>query len=64
MVGRRAKRGENWYFGVFVVCIRGTFDILVFKVILGSFNAVVTEWPVPRKRKAMERNGVKFDTRG
>ena len=39
-----------------------TFDLLVFKVILGSFGAFVLKWPVTRKRLAAEQNGVKLGT--
>ncbi len=37
-------------------CIWGAFDLLVFKIILGS------KWPVTRKQLAIERNRVKFRT--
>ena len=35
--------------GVAVICIWSTFDLLVLKVILGSFCALVSEWLVTRK---------------
>ena len=46
------------------ICIPvcGTFDPLVFKVILGSFGALVSDWPVTQKRLAVEQKGVKFGT--
>ena len=37
----RAKRIESWEPGVIVKGIVGTFDLLVFKVIWGSFGALV-----------------------
>ena len=58
---RRAKRGEIWdKQGVVVTSMLGAFGLLVLKVILGSFSALVSNWPVTRKRLAVERNGVKF----
>ncbi len=36
---RRAKRSEIWDSWVVTIHIRGTFGILAFKVILGSFGA-------------------------
>ncbi len=42
----RAKRSEIWDLGVDVKCIRGTFDLVVFQVILGSFSAFVSKWPL------------------
>ncbi len=41
----------------------GTFDHLVFKMIWGSFGALVSKLPVTRKRLAVEKNGVKFGAR-
>ncbi len=41
-----------------------TFDLLVFKVILGSFCAPVSNRPITRKRLAVEQTGVKFGFRG
>ena len=35
--------------GVVVICIWSTFDLLVFKDILGSLCVLVSEWPVTRK---------------
>ncbi len=57
--GRRAKRGEIWEF---VTCIWGTIDLLVIKVILRSFGALVSKWHATGKRLAVERNGLKFAT--
>ncbi len=37
---RRAKRSEIWDSWVVVQHIRGTFDTLAFKVILGSFEVL------------------------
>ena len=39
MASRRAKRNEIWESWVVVMCIWGTFDLLVFKVILETFRA-------------------------
>ncbi len=60
MAGRRAIRSEIWESGVIVTRIWGTFDLLVFKVILGSFGAFVSKWPVTQKRLAIEPTGMKF----
>ncbi len=51
--GRRAKRGEIWVLGVLVNHIVGTLDLVVLKVILGLFGAIVSKWPVTRKRLAV-----------
>ena len=40
------------------------FEILVFKIILGSFGTLVSKWPVTRKQLAVERNSVKLGTLG
>ncbi len=37
----------------------GTFDLLVFEVIFGSFGALVSKWPETRKWLTVEQN-VKF----
>ncbi len=40
--GRKAKWDEIWETGIILfVCIWGSFDLLVFKVILGLFGALV-----------------------
>ncbi len=39
--------------GVVVVCIWGTFDRLILKIVSGSFGAVVSKWPVTRTRLAI-----------
>ncbi len=39
---RRVKQCETWDLEVVVVCIWGTFDLLVFKVIWGPFSALVS----------------------
>ncbi len=44
------RRVEIWDSGVVVTGIKGTFDLLVLKVILGSFNVFVSKWPVTRKQ--------------
>ena len=50
---------ESW---IIVICIPGTYGLLVFKVNLGSFGALVSKWPVTGKQLAVERNEVKFGT--
>ncbi len=40
----------------------GNFDLLEFKVILGSYCALDSKWPVTRKRPDAERKGVKSGT--
>ena len=35
-------------------------DLLLFKVILRSFGALVSKWPVTRKQVSVEKTGVKF----
>ncbi len=56
------------HFGVIrLTCLEITYNSktdLVFKVISGSFGALVSKWPVSGKRLAVERNGVKFGSRG
>ncbi len=42
----------------------GTFDILVFNVILGSFGALVSKWPVTQTQVSVQKSGVKFGRRG
>ncbi len=65
MANRRAKCGVNFGTQVLVVtCIWGTFDLLAFKVILGSFSEFLSKWPVTRKGLTVDQNGVKFWTRG
>ncbi len=59
LANRRAKRTEIWDSWVVV-----TFDLLVFKVISGSFSAIVSKWNINRKWLAVEQNGEKFGTRG
>ena len=65
MAYRRVKRSENkiWDLGGVVTYIRGTFYLLVFKIILGSFGALVSKWPLTRKQLDVVRNGVKLETR-
>ena len=57
---RRAKRSAIWDSWILVTYIRGTYDLIVFKVILGSFGAIVSKWPVSQKGLVVERNGVKL----
>ncbi len=42
----------------------GTIGLSVFKVISGSFGALVSIWPVTRQKLAVEQNGVQFEARG
>ncbi len=37
---------------------------LMFKVMLGSFGALVPKWPVAGKQMAVKQNGVKLVTSG
>ncbi len=39
-------------------------DIVAFKVILGSFGACISKWPLTLKRLSLERNGLRFETHG
>ncbi len=64
MADRTAIWGEIWDSGVVAKCIWGTFDLLVFNGIWGSFGALVSGWSVPRKRLSIKRNGMNFGTRG
>ena len=43
---RRAKWREIWYSGVVVTYILAAFDLLVLKVIFGSFGTLVSKWHV------------------
>ncbi len=42
--GCRAKWFEIWDFGSNCIACEGTFDLVVFKVFLGSFGAHVSNW--------------------
>ncbi len=42
--GRRAKLGEMSDSEVVLTCTLGTFDLLMFRVIFGSFSALVSKW--------------------
>ncbi len=44
-VGRRAEPSEIWDLGTVVRHMWCTYDLVVFKVILGSFGALVAKWP-------------------
>ncbi len=50
---RGGKRNQIW---VVVTYIKGVFDLLVSKIALGTFGALVLKWLVTRKRMAVERN--------
>ena len=66
--GDKAKCGElNLEFGgggVPVTYIWGVFDLVVSKVIFGSFNALVSNWPKTLKQLVVEGNRLKFGTQG
>ena len=42
--GNIAKRSEIWDSGIRVECMGGTFDLLVFEIILDSFS---NTWAIP-----------------
>ena len=54
MAGRRVKRIEIWDSWILVAHVWGTFDLVGFEVILGSFGAVVSKWPVTQKRLLLQ----------
>ncbi len=58
--GSRVKQNEIWNLVLVVVRTLGAFNLLVFKVVLGSFGAVGSKWPVSGKRLAIEGNRLKF----
>ncbi len=62
--GPKAKWTKMWDSGTLVTHMWCTFDLVVFKVILRSFGARVSNWPVTPKRLLVEQNGVKFESRG
>ncbi len=49
-------------FGTLVAHI--SYDLVQFKVILGSFGALVSKWPYLQKGVFVEQKSVKFTTRG
>ena len=58
--GCGAKQSEIYDSGLVATCIWSTFDLLVSKVILGSFSALVSKCPVTHKQLAIVEKGVKF----
>ncbi len=44
--------------------ISGSFDLIMLKIILASLGALFSTWPASRKRLAVERTGLKFETQG
>ena len=60
MVVGRAKQSEIWDSGVVPIFMRGTFALLMFKVLLRPFFSRVSELPVTRKRQAAGLNRIKF----
>ena len=55
---------EVWDFWVVVTCISSPFYLLVFKVMLGAFGALVSKWHITQKLLTVEWNGMKFGTQG
>ncbi len=53
--GHRAKWSEIWDSVTLVTHILGTFDLVGFKVILGSFGALASKWPVYISKTASHR---------
>ena len=64
LYGQRFPR----YWPIFKNCHNWTqnlaVDLLVFKVILGSFGALFSKWPVIQTQVSVENSGVKFGSRG
>ncbi len=52
---RRAKRTKNWNSGTLVPHTWCTFHLVMFKVILVSFGALVSKWPITKKTPARRR---------
>ncbi len=50
ITGRRAERSEIWDSGILVMHIWCNFDLVVFKVIFGSFGGFVSKCTVSQKR--------------
>ena len=50
--GYRAERSEIWDPWKIVINIWGTFELVGFKVILCSFGARVSKWPVTPKGRS------------
>ncbi len=53
---------QFWTRGIQVTCMLRIFDLILFKGILRSFGALVSKWPITRKRLAIEWKGLKFET--
>ena len=45
MIGRRVKLIEIWNSGALALHIWGTCDLVVYKVIWGTFGVLVAKWP-------------------
>ncbi len=56
-VHRKVKRGEIWALWILVTHALGTFDLVGFQVVLGSFGALVSKWHVTQQQLVLERNG-------
>ncbi len=54
---RRVKRSEIWASWILVTHVLGTFDLVGFKVIWGSFGALFSKWHVTQQKLVLERNG-------
>ncbi len=53
--GQRAKLTEIWELDITSYAyIWGTFDLVWFKVLLGSFGALASKWPVSQKQLVIE----------
>ncbi len=63
MVGVGAARSEKWGTETLVTHICCIFGLVVFAVILGQFDAHVSEWHLTRKWLAIKPNEVNFETR-
>ncbi len=52
--GCRTKRSKIWDSGTLVIHMWRIFDLVVFKVMLGSFGGLVSKWTVTQKRMVVE----------
>ena len=52
------KLSGTWCSGIIAIYRLGTFDLLVFRVILGSFSALVSKFPLTRTR-LMKRSEIR-----
>ncbi len=54
IANHRVKPIQTWGTCMLVEHICGTFELVVFNVILRSFGAIVSKWPVTLKRLSVE----------